>query len=971
MKVKVYLLSVSLFFSTLSVALAAGIRRPRSLVQERNKRGVQSIRMKRNLGKKTSTKSTKKSKGASTKSTKKSKGGSGVGNTLFTLFEAEGFTKDQAYWLDQITSSNKSDIDLFLDGDKAIEELQFFTNAVRSNPYTEGQEVSDREILNFLMGPTVFEPSDLDNEDNNNRGLQRSDPNNLDLRNDKVFVAAVNLGVEVLSQAVSEITSLPKGTLEKTFTILAKRLEPRAFFDFQDALKAAIRADGTIFRPAVLKEMGNFALTFLSNFSVKEIFAEVANNMTSVDYALWIGGLSANFASFFVGGPILKLTKLLVTLIDNASLAKAYADFVLAMVSDMPPDASPAPTGAPSPTPTEAPSPTPTGAPSPTPTGAPSPTFTEAPITSDDPCRGDPCCEDPSNCDFGGAAGDPHLVTFDNIRYSCQGKGDFVLFRLATSGLQIQTRFERLDQFVSLATGFAGTTGFSGHTIEISIPQTYAGKIDLFVDGSKLELGAGYDDDQFRVTVSGRTHTVFFKASKLSVVADFILIGVPHLEVNVRVPSSIRGDAISGLLGSPDGNPFNDWTTKNGEVLDTNFRFSNEDGYKYCTTEWCISDVSESLFTYNQAGDFLSLSGCDEEYPGSVDLSQASQELRELCGSNEACLVDGIVLGVEGAQSLLEAEASYGSSSLSNAFRASPNAVVADSPTDIVLTVDLSISDAPGSTEVEEFVVFEIDSETFEVSTVPVATLEDIGTGRGEDIVARDLIFSTVHSVESSGAAGSGFSFQAVPRINGELARDSPLVFTLLYAVVVYSVDSGIAFEVNRIKKGDTGILKVSAIEGLYLSIQYFWASGRSNTLVTGTSFLGEKVGSESSCPISSTYMYSAGTFDSLGSSAESVLVFFGDSHESGAWANQISIELNAHWNDGGGSGPVTVLVFPVLVPSALGSNAVDTEMLQFTVTPSEAAVAGCSTNKIGSVDVLVKPASDGDVTISVIPEWD
>ena len=68
-----------------------------------------------------------------------------------------------------------------------------------------------------------------------------------------------------------------------------------------------------------------------------------------------------------------------------------------------------------------------------------------------------PCCA--GGCDDSGVNGDPHMYTFDKLRYSCQGKGEFVLVKSIDSDVQVQGRFEQKSALVSLATGVAISGG--------------------------------------------------------------------------------------------------------------------------------------------------------------------------------------------------------------------------------------------------------------------------------------------------------------------------------------------------------------------------------------------------------------------------------------------------------------------------------------------------------------------------------
>ena len=183
--------------------------------------------------------------------------------------------------------------------------------------------------------------------------------------------------------------------------------------------------------------------------------------------------------------------------------------------------------------------------------------------------------------------------------------------------------------------------------------------------------------------------------------------------------------------------------------------------YDYCTAEWCLRDPSDSLFVYDEGYDFDFYSGCDEAFPGAVDVSGVTDEMRALCGTDEACLIDGVELGIDGAQSLLEAESAIAGTSPSARFRAVPATVIVDVPVNVALTVNLTDA-ASDMSDIEEFLVYRVNSTTREVGDASIVALQDTGLGVGEDTEAGDLVFSNVLAVLST-IAGETFSFQAVP----------------------------------------------------------------------------------------------------------------------------------------------------------------------------------------------------------------
>lgn len=577
---------------------------------------------------------------------------------------------------------------------------------------------------------------------------------------------------------------------------------------------------------------------------------------------------------------------------------------------------------------------------------------------SDDPCcgSGDPCCGSSNpcctsgECENGGANGDPHIVTFDNYRYSCQGKGEFVLFQALPTGALVQSRFENQSPLVSFATGMAATGGFNSSTVQLSIPETGSADLELFVDATQTTLGS-YDDEIVSVFQNGDVYTVFFKQSGLNVVVRYIRTSFRHLSVQVQVPPALRSDDIRGLLGSPDNIPLNDWMDSSGVVVPvaTTGR-RDQAAYDYCTTHWCTRSDTDSLFTYNPGFGFDFYNGCDDPYPGSVDVGSAPQPIQDLCGVDSACLIDGIELGEAGAQELLELESLLTQTSSSTRFRAVPSNIVVSDTVNVVLTVDLR--DFDETSAIESFSVFRVDSSTLQPAENPVLTLRD--NGNGVDEIAGDSIFTGVLATTSNNA-GETFSFQAVPQSGGSLDFGSEFNFLRLDAVQSYSVAAGIGEEV-----GETSFtLNAPSIDQLQLIAQYTWPTDQRD-LDTGTSFLSSTVGFACSPP--SAYMEFSG--DNTGSGGlEEVNIRLGAAFEDGAWTDSVPIVFNAQWfSSAGGQGPASLTIF--LQQQQDGVEIQLGSAVSFPIQPGTGG--GCAATVVGSANVVVGSTGEVEVGITV-----
>ena len=587
--------------------------------------------------------------------------------------------------------------------------------------------------------------------------------------------------------------------------------------------------------------------------------------------------------------------------------------------------------------------------------GAPTqePTFGPTPICNR-PCCQDVCCITPNQCDAAGINGDPHLVTFDNFRFSCQARGEFVALQSATSGAQIQVRFEKKGDFVSLATAVAVTAGPETRTVQLSIANNQ--NLQLFIDN---EISGNedleYEDAEVTVYREEGDYFIFFKSNKLSVRVRYIELSFRHLDIQIRLPPGFQDDDVSGLLGSPDDDPLNDWANANGLALEIPAVLGDQEPYDYCRQNWCITEESDSIFVHTIEANFSSFSGCLEPFPGVVNLGSASPELLSLCGINVACVLDGIELGIEAAQVLLEEEAELLQSLTSSQFTAKPSAVQVGINRAITLSVDLSQESSDSLVgSIEEFQIFRVDSATREISPTSIVSLQDDGLGVGDDLQAGDFVFSNVLAVQSS-TAGESSSFLAVPVIAGYAATDSPYARYLLNAVTYYSSESAIGDVQGSVNA--SAILTRDSVDDLVLEIQYSWPADQPD-LDTGTFFLGESVGF--GCGFS-PYISFSGDDTSTGG-IEIVQVALGASFAAGAWSEEVLVDMNVQWFLEPYRGPATITV-------STASMAEDGEIIPhnnafaFVIVPGVGG--GCASKPVAQAEVQVNPNS-GAVRITI-----
>lgn len=279
-----------------------------------------------------------------------------------------------------------------------------------------------------------------------------------------------------------------------------------------------------------------------------------------------------------------------------------------------------------------------------------------------------------------GNFGDPHLSTFDRLRFDCQAEGEFITVTSAESPeFMVQERFTSIQStFCSQASVSTGVVvqDLTLPRVQVSTPTLANASslnsirgcpIDLYVNGvaSLLTNDFGLDVD---ISSSSSSVRIFYPSTFIRVdigVRNSRSFGCSFL-IQVFVPNNYRpGELIYGLLGTPNGDRRDDWRAPNGTVITTP---AVEDAtifsrsYNYCATNWCIRDSNNSIFTYNTTlgESFDAFSGCDENYSSEIEdalTAGVDSALTDICGTDVFCLVDGLCGDLDDAINALADEA--------------------------------------------------------------------------------------------------------------------------------------------------------------------------------------------------------------------------------------------------------------------------------------------------------------------------
>ncbi|MFE3206069.1 VWD domain-containing protein [Embleya sp. NPDC059237] len=200
------------------------------------------------------------------------------------------------------------------------------------------------------------------------------------------------------------------------------------------------------------------------------------------------------------------------------------------------------------------------------------------------------------SCATGGSNGDPHLVTFDNLRYDLQSVGEFTLAGSQADGLLVQARQKAYPGLTTASINGALAANVVGDRVGLYLtdgPEV----IEVHLNGATVAPPPGdtalpHGGVLTRQGAGAATlySVVWPDGSRLHVST----IGAFGLRADVAVPSARRG-RMEGLLGNFDGRPDNDLDMGAGNTLAVPAR--PDDLHGPYADRWRITQEA-SLFDY-------------------------------------------------------------------------------------------------------------------------------------------------------------------------------------------------------------------------------------------------------------------------------------------------------------------------------------------------------------------------------------
>uniref|UniRef100_A0AAY4B758 Sushi domain containing 2 n=1 Tax=Denticeps clupeoides TaxID=299321 RepID=A0AAY4B758_9TELE len=192
--------------------------------------------------------------------------------------------------------------------------------------------------------------------------------------------------------------------------------------------------------------------------------------------------------------------------------------------------------------------------------------------------------------------GDPHFITFDNVSYTFNGKGEYSLVVAAEKGLLVQGRTEQLTEPLAVnATKLSAVAMKEGNSdvIEVRLSRLFS-SLEVLRNQAPLSFS-----EQTWMDLDGKA--VFSYLCNVTVMFPSgagveVRLRERTIVVTVLLPEDFR-NSVEGLLGNMNDDPTDDLISRDKEIFLAN---SNAEELFSFGASWAILNES-SLFTYDSA----------------------------------------------------------------------------------------------------------------------------------------------------------------------------------------------------------------------------------------------------------------------------------------------------------------------------------------------------------------------------------
>jgi len=167
--------------------------------------------------------------------------------------------------------------------------------------------------------------------------------------------------------------------------------------------------------------------------------------------------------------------------------------------------------------------------------------------------------------------GDPHIITFDQFRYSFQTVGEYTLVRSVDDVFEVQARQTRVpDRQVSLNTAVAMRLGSDRATLYVQNVPDSTTNTPLRVNGQPTTLNNSLDlQGGGRIEREGRSYRITAPTGERVQVDVVDSRDFPFLNIRVYAVNPPNTNLYSGIFGNFNGQADDDLQTRSGRRIPT------------------------------------------------------------------------------------------------------------------------------------------------------------------------------------------------------------------------------------------------------------------------------------------------------------------------------------------------------------------------------------------------------------------
>ncbi|XP_015599243.1 protein mesh isoform X2 [Cephus cinctus] len=263
--------------------------------------------------------------------------------------------------------------------------------------------------------------------------------------------------------------------------------------------------------------------------------------------------------------------------------------------------------------------------------------------------------------------GDPHIVTFDNLEYTFNGKGEFVLVRVNNilDKLDIQGRFEQLPnnyygEVLGTQLTAVAARGNNSATIEVRVRPNHAQwryRLDVFADGRRIYFDRQSLKFQHFAGVLVYTPTYILNQSEVIIMFDTgagveVVENEGFMTARVYLPWTYMNKT-RGLMGNWSHDITDDFTNPDGTLASVSNLNNFERVHKDFAINWLLEDREDpnkgaALFTreFGRTASYYANRTFVPEWkrtPAEILSANRSRDISrayDLCGDSYQCQFD-------------------------------------------------------------------------------------------------------------------------------------------------------------------------------------------------------------------------------------------------------------------------------------------------------------------------------------------